>query len=272
MEKCLVCNQETKLFLKKDKMFVYKCLKCGLGFTQNIPLRVKDYHRDEDYIKSQKQFKNIYKKRVCIITKLCKKPGKVLEIGSSTGLVLSIFKKAGWEVLGIEVSKKSAEFAREKGIPTLITSFELAKLQKESFDVVVLNHTLEHLKDPNQILKKVNYLLSDKGIIFIDVPNFGGLSAKIYGNRWPYLLPEEHLWHFTYPALKKILHKNRFEIIYSTSASGIWDYQNPYFELWQSFSTFKKRFFINFLTALPTYVISKLNFGSGLIVVAKKIK
>lgn len=270
MEKCLACNKKTKLFFKKENTLVYRCPGCGLGNTKNITSQVEDYHRDEDYIKNQKQFENIYKKRVDIINKLSGKQGKVLEIGSSTGLMLALFKREGWEVLGIEISKKSAEFSRVKGIPTLITSFELAKLPKNSFNTVVLNHTLEHLKDPEQVLKKVKTLLASNGLVFIDVPNFGGLSAKIFGSHWPHLLPEEHFWHFSYSSLEKILSKNGFNIIYSARSSGIWDYQNPILELWQSLFTFKKRFFIDFLTALPTFIISKLNIGSGLIIVARK--
>lgn len=270
MEKCLACNKKPKIFLKDENYSVYRCPSCGLGWTENLKVQSGSYHRDEDYKKSQKQFKNIYQKRINIIKKFIKKSGRVLEIGSSTGLMLSLFKKEGWEVLGIELSKSAAEFAREKGIPTLITSFELAKLANNSFDVVVLNHTLEHLKNPDQVLKKVKSLLVSDGLIFIDVPNFGGLSAKIFGSSWPYLLPKEHLWHFSSTALEKILSRNGFNIIYSTRSSGIWDYQNPILELWQSFSTFKKRFFINFLTAMPTLIISKLNVGSGLIIVARK--
>lgn len=269
--KCPNCNIKTKLFFKKNNLNVFKCLKCGLGLTSNLKVQNNDYHRDEDYIKNQKQFENIYLKRVNLVNKFSKIKGKVLEIGSSTGLMLKLFQNNGWDVLGIEMSKKSAEFARKQGIATLITSFELASLPPKSFEAIVLNHTLEHMEKYDEVLKKIYNLLVNEGVIFIDVPNFGGLSARILGKKWPYLLPNEHHWHFTLKSLSMIMKKNKFKIICSESASGIWDYQNPWLELWQSFSTFKKSFFINFFTMIPAFIISKYNQGSGLIIIAQKM-
>lgn len=270
MKKCPGCSGDVKLYCQNEMHQIYKCINCGLGFTQNLNEQTGDYHRDEVYTQNTQQFKNIFNKRVRIIKKFTIKQGRILEIGSSTGLLLSIFQKQGWKVLGIEISQKAAEFAREKGIPILLTSFESVKLPKNSFDVIILNHTLEHLKDPEKVLKKVKALLSREGILFIDVPNFGGLSAQIFGKDWPYLLPQEHLWHFTLQSIKYFLTITNFKIVYSERSSGIWDYQNPYSEIWQAFWGFKKRFFADLLTAIPAFIISKINLGSGLIVVAKK--
>lgn len=269
--KCLACNTKMSLFSCQKNYEIFKCPKCNLGMTSNLIIKENNYHRDEDYINNQKQFENIYQKRVNIVNKFSNNIGKALEIGSSTGLLLKLMQKKGWDVMGVEMSVKAGEFARKQKIPTLITSFEKVNLPKESFDAIVLNHTLEHLSDPDQIIKKIYSLLDKDGIIFIDVPNFGGLSAKILGKKWPYLLPNEHYWHFTLKSLSKILKRNNFKIIYHELSSGIWDYQNPWLELWQSFSTFKKRFFINFFTLIPTLIISKFNQGSGLIVTAQKI-
>lgn len=268
--KCPICKKNTIPYLKNKTNIVYRCNKCGLGFTKNIKKQIGNYHRDEDYINNQKQFENIYQKRVNLIDKFTKNKGKALEIGSSTGLLLKLLQEKGWDVLGIEMSKKAGEFARSREVPTLITSFEKVNLTEDSYDVIILNHTLEHLNNPEQILYKIYNLLAKNGILYIDVPNFGGISARILGKRWPYLLPNEHYWHFTLNALSKIM-KNKFKIIYHESASGIWDYQNPWLELWQSFSGFKKRFFISFFTLIPTLIISKLNQGSGLIILAQKI-
>lgn len=268
---CLSCDIKMVLFFHDKNYRIFKCPKCGLGITEGIKNQEENYYRDEDYIKNQGQFENIYLKRVDLVNKFVRKQGKILEIGSSTGLMLKLFEKKGWDILGIEISKRAGEFARKQGIATLITSFEMVNLPKKSFEAIVLNHTLEHLKKYDGVLEKINDLLVSEGIILIDVPNFGGLSAKILGRHWPYLLPFEHRWHFTFKSLLKILKKHNFKIVYAESASGIWDYKNPWLELWQSFTTFKKRFFINFLTMIPTYTISKFNQGSGLIIIAKKI-
>ncbi|MEK7521773.1 MAG: class I SAM-dependent methyltransferase [Patescibacteria group bacterium] len=227
-----------------------------------------NYHRDEVYLENQELFKNIFKATLKKVLNY-KKKGKVLEVGSSTGLLLSLFQEKGWEVQGVEPSEKSSTHAIKIGIPTIRTTFEKAKITGK-FDVVVLNHVLEHMKNPEPVLRKVNQLLNDKGIVVVNIPNAGSLSAKIYREKWKYRLPEEHLWQFTPNSLKTLLEKTGFSILSWKAKSGIWEFDNPILELWQSLVGFKKRFFYNILTAIPTWFISQFKMGTGLSVIVKK--
>lgn len=268
MNKCISCGEKLD---KGEK--IYRCPKCGLGQTiSRNDTKYHVYHRDETYKSEEEQFKNIFAKRAATISnlKLQGDPLKILEVGSSTGLLLALLKKKGWGVLGIEPSKKAAEVAKERAIKTLNTSFEQAKIKKESFDLVVLNHVLEHMENPIGVLAKVSQLIKKDGIVFIDVPNFGSLSAKIFGNSWKYILPEEHRWHFTYTSLKNLLERTGFRVIFRETRSGIWDYQNPAKEIWDSARGLKKRFIPNILTAVPTYFLGKLKLGTSLTVIARK--
>lgn len=270
-EKCVSCGKKVEFLGKNNEVAIYKCSSCGLGVTQKTEEdeQYEAYHRDLDYIQNEEQFRNIFRKRISIISKL-KNLGKALEVGSSTGLFLSLLKEKGWEVLGIEPSSISSRTAADRGIPTLPTTFELSQLQKNNFDLIVFNHVLEHMKDPLVVLKKANKILKKGGIIFIDVPNFGGFSAKLQGVAWKYILPKEHLWHFTNDSLSRILKKARFSVVYSRTHSGIWDYGNPMLELCGSFKGGKKRFVKDVITALPSFISTILNQGSGLTLVAKK--
>ena len=108
---CIACSGNLRLLGTKDGFKVHRCTGCGIGITENLKNYTGNYHRDEVYIEESKLFKNIFLKRVNIISSLIK-PGKVLEVGCSTGLMLSLFKDRGWEVLGIEVSKKAAEVSQ----------------------------------------------------------------------------------------------------------------------------------------------------------------
>lgn len=268
-KKCPICSGEALIAFVKNNIEIYKCTFCGLGFNGNFEEVKNSYHRDDVYIHEEKLFKNIFEKRISIISKFLKS-GKVLEVGCSTGLLLSILKRIGCEVIGIEVSKLTAKIAKDRGINVIVNSYEKTNL-KQKFDLVIFNHALEHLKDPNFAIEKTNKLLNKNGLLFIDLPNFGGLSAKILKSHWPYLLPDEHFWHFTFKSLEILLKKNGFEVIFNDRSSGIWDFGNPLLEVWDSFSNFKKRFFINVLTCIPSFIVTKLNMGSGLTVVAKKI-
>lgn len=267
--KCIACNGNLRHFGKSGNHAIYICNKCGLGATSDFFSQTGNYHRDDVYISETSQFKNIFTRRVNLILKHIGK-GKVLEIGSSTGVFLGLLKEKGFEVLGIEPSKSTAGFANKKGINTLKTTFEEEKIASSSFDLVIMNHVLEHMEDPVAVLEKAKRVLKTGGLVFIDVPNFASLSAKLWGVNWRYLLPNEHKFHFTPQSLDKLLEKAGLKIIYWEATSGVWDYASPLQELWQSLKNRKKRFFVNFLTLIPTLFISKFKMGTGLIMIARK--
>lgn len=268
MIKCPICNADTKIFSKKDGFLIYKCSECGFGFTENTNIQKAEYHRDDTYIEEEDLFKNIFKKREKIINSLMN-PGKVLEVGCSTGLLLSLLKKSGWKVSGVELSKKAAEVANKKGIDVIIGTFEQFKTT-EKYNLLIFNHVLEHLENPSEVLKKSRSLLKDEGYLFISLPNFDSFTALVSKSNWPLLLPEEHLWHFTNKSLRILLKKMGFKIVYTDRTSGIWDYGNPVLGLTNSLLSFKKRFFTELISALPSLVLTKLDLGSGLTIVAKK--
>lgn len=266
---CPICQNRTRYFCEEGDFKIYKCTNCGLGVTLNSNLQESDYHRDDTYIKEETLFKNIFERRFNIISKLIK-PGKVLEVGCSTGLFLSLLKKGGWEVTGVEISKKAAQVAKARGLKVITNSFDQIKFS-EKFDLIIFNHTLEHLKSPQNVIKKSYSILKNGGLLYIDLPNFDSLSAKLLKDKWSLLLPAEHLWHFTEKSLELMLKKLNFKIIFSNKSSGVWDYAHPLLGILQSFFSFKKRFFKESLTLIPSLVVSKLGLGSDLMVIVKKI-
>jgi 2-polyprenyl-3-methyl-5-hydroxy-6-metoxy-1,4-benzoquinol methylase len=269
--KCILCRSSKfkTLFFGKNWQVV-RCSKCSLART----LRGKNpdyafYHRDLDYVEREHLFRNIFQKRYNIIKKFFSVPGKVLEIGCSTGILLSIFAENSWQVLGVEPSK-SAEIARSKGIKVLKSTFEKVELPKDHFDLVILNHTLEHLDNPVSVMRKINKILKKGGIVFVDVPNFGGISARILGKNWPFLSPDEHNFHFSYPTLRKLVSKSGFTVIHHESRSGIFELANPVLDLWQSLTGFKKRFFADILGFPGALVATMLNRGASISILGRK--
>ena len=268
--KCFICDSEAGLFCKKDNFLIYKCGTCGSGFTEGLEIKKGSYHRDEVYIGGRDQFVNIFRRRVELIKKYFKDPGKVLEVGSSIGTMLYIFKKDSWDVRGVEISPKAARYALEHGIPTTYSTIEKADFPEESFDAVIINHTLEHLESPKDVIKKVNSLLKKDGLILIDVPNFGSLSAQMQKNKWLYLLPEEHRWHFTEEGIERLLSDNGFKVIEKFMPSGVFDYGSPMLELWQALKGGKKRFFKDLFMAVPALILTMTGKGTSLTVLARK--
>lgn len=265
---CLICKFQTSFFAKNGNNIIFKCNSCGFGYTDGNFSKLQDYHRDDSYIKEEELFKNIFARRVKEISKYIK-TGKVLEIGCSTGLMLSLFKNIGFEVEGIEASKKAAEYARKKGLEVKIAFFEKVNFTQK-YNLIILNHTLEHMEDPIGVLIKIKKILKPKGYLMIDLPNFDSPVAKILKGKWPHLLADEHLWHFTPKAFSLLFKKIDFKILKINRTSGIWDFKNPYKEVFKSLIGFKKRFANNVITLAPSWVMTKLNKGSDLLLIARK--
>lgn len=221
------------------------------------------YYRDKEYLENKNLFRNIFQKRFNVLKRFIKK-GRVLEIGCSNGVFLDIFKKNGWETWGVEPSENGL-IAEKKGHKIIKSYFEKAELPEKYFDLVVMNHTLEHVDDPMVVVKKIYKLLKPNGILFVDVPNLGSLLSKIMGKSWPYLLLEEHKSQFTKDSLSKIFDTSGFKVIHFESRSGIFEYANPFLEL------HRKRFILDLITIPYSILTTLLNMGDSMSLIGRKI-
>lgn len=269
--KCVFCGarQFRDIFKLKDAKLEV-CSGCGLIRTNGlIAVDYDAYHRDADYKKYEDHFKNIFAKIFSDIKKIIKAKGIVLEIGCSTGILLEMFRKDGWEVWGIEPSS-TAKTAKKKGIKIINTTFDKAKLPKEYFDLIILNHTLEHMENPVQALREANSLLKQHGKIFIGVPNSGSISANILGKYWPYVLPQEHRYHFYPRILERLLEHAGFRTIYEKSRSGILNLAHPIKGLVYEAKYLKKNFVKDMMTLPGAILTTVLGKGTSLTIIGEK--
>ncbi len=273
MKKCILCNSNdfTELFSGKNWK-VLECKKCGLCKVDRQIENVSYdfYHRDNDYKKLEKLFKNIFQTRVNLIKKHLPTPGKVLDIGCSNGTMLDIFKTDGWETWGVEPSE-NAEIAIDKGHKVFQTVFEKVNFPTK-FNLIVMNHTLEHLENPLAVVKKAYSLLEKDGILLVDVPNFDSLSSNMMGKYWTHLLPLEHNFQFTRKSLEKIFEKAGLKIVDYKSRSGIYEFANPFEEINESFTGMKKRAITHLINFPYDTLATLLNIGDSMSLMGRKEK
>ncbi|QQG41120.1 MAG: class I SAM-dependent methyltransferase [Candidatus Woesebacteria bacterium] len=228
------------------------------------------YHRDFEYIENERLFRNIFMKRFNMLwphfTNVSR--GKVLDVGCSNGVFLDIFKERGWQTFGVEPSKSGTE-AKRKGHKVTQIYFEKSHFPDSYFDLVIMNHTLEHVNDAGLVLKMIHNILKKDGLLYVDVPNAGGLGSKIMRDAWPLRLPKEHNYQFTKSSLSKKIKDAGFKITRFESRSGLFEFASPLSELWQSFSTFKRRFFVNLLLLPYSFLATSLNMGDSMSIIAK---
>src|SRR2546425_3583836 len=98
--------------------------------------------------------------RAEIVCELASRPGRVLEIGCGGGEFLASFRDRGWKTLGVEPGRQHAEQARRRGIEVIeqpLTDDLITHLG--NFDAVLLIHVLEHMVDPEEMLRMIHKLL-----------------------------------------------------------------------------------------------------------------
>jgi 2-polyprenyl-3-methyl-5-hydroxy-6-metoxy-1,4-benzoquinol methylase len=108
-------------------------------------------------------------------------PGRALEMGCYTGDVTELIAARYDDVTVIEASNElvAAAGARLAGRARFITgTFETVELP-DRYDAIFLIHTLEHLDDPVAVLRRVNGWLTDRGRLFLVVPNANAPSRQI---------------------------------------------------------------------------------------------
>lgn len=100
-----------------------------------------------------------------------KETGNLLEIGTAEGYLLKLLSE-NFNVMGIEYSEYAYEIAK-KLVGDKVKHGDVVKyeLESEKYDVIVAFNILEHIKDPEELLSKLNKSMKKSGIIIGSMPN-----------------------------------------------------------------------------------------------------
>lgn len=135
--------------------------------------------------------------------------GKVLDIGCHDGYFLSLIKKKGYKVQGIDPSP-ATKIARQKYKIRVIQDYFSTKYFKEnSFDVIILRNILEHLPKANNFLADINKVLKPGGYVFIEVPN----TPFLLKNGVLLTFHHQHLSYFSIDVLRYLLSMHSMKIV-----------------------------------------------------------
>ena len=133
------------------------------------------------------------------------KSGSILDIGCGGGVFLNEFKRffgLGWDIAGIEPTPEYASLAsRRLGVNIETGMFNERSFSGQLFDLITINHVLEHISNPLEFLKNAFALLKPDGAIYLKTPDqsdFGFLPT----NHDRFSL--QHIWYFRLIDLEKI--------------------------------------------------------------------
>lgn len=143
---------------------------------------------------------------------------RLLDIGSGPGFFLLNGKERGWDVRGIEPSVQACAHSRGLGLD--VTNEFLSEANAASFgqfDAINMSEVLEHIPDPEGLLKLAHGMLADDGLICIAVPNdFNELQKAAVGQKelpsW-WVAPPHHINYFDHASLAALVERCGYEVV-----------------------------------------------------------
>jgi SAM-dependent methyltransferase len=211
------CNH----FLKSDEvgtepfypLRVVYCLDCStaqLDYTVKKEIMFGDHTYLSGVTRSLREhFRNVAEE---IASRLGgERPGKaVLDIGSNDGTQLKQFQKLGYDVLGVESSKTTAEIANQAGVPTLNQFFneEVARAIGRKFDVVNAAGVFFHLEELHGVTEGIRECLAEDGLFVVQFL----YMKKIVENLAFDQIYHEHLLYYNLSNIEILLRRHGLEL------------------------------------------------------------
>ena len=167
--------------------------------------------------------------------------GRLLDVGAGEGQLVRAALACGWQAEGTDVSSAAVEIMRQRyGLIAHHGEVERLDLPVAAFDVVVMSHVLEHVRDPGSTLAAVRERLVPGGLLRVEVPNLAGLSARtknlqsrfgLKRHAWRHYSTEHHFWFFTPRTLALTIASAGFERLELQAPARQWGAQGAGLQL-----------------------------------------
>lgn len=246
--RCPNCRGATRHAFDKNGYTLVRCRRCGLEFVDPIPddASLRAQYDDEEWFgwtsvsRSDADVQSLRSSDAALPASQRRAydeildaaedeiggKGSILDIGCGNGPLLLRARDRGWEPHGLETSEWAVGFDREVlDLDVRRGVLEDHPFGGERFDVVTLIHSLEHMPRPVAALRAVHDLLTDRGIVRVEVPNTASLGRRVHREDWRGYVPPSHLWYFTRETLEDTLDAAGFDVFGVDNrgfAPGIW--------------------------------------------------
>ncbi|WP_153115853.1 class I SAM-dependent methyltransferase [Rhodocyclus tenuis] len=127
---------------------------------------------------------------------------RVLEIGCGGGWNLLPFADAGCAVRGYDYDEEYLHEGSKRGLDLRMGGLSAALAANEKADLILLSHVLEHFLDPQETLHQIRSLLTDKGVLFVEVPNLFAIRDRLMRS-----LQGVHTYTFVPRTLERLMNR-----------------------------------------------------------------
>ena len=135
---------------------------------------------------------------------------KLLDIGCAYGHMMQIFREQGdYDVYGVELNANLRLKLTKDGYKVF---GNIEEISSPKFDVITLIDSLYYFEEPGYLMRHLNSLLSNDGILLIRVTNRAWLANLFYkfGLRVPYIFMGDAKYSYTLKGMQCLLKNNGF--------------------------------------------------------------
>jgi SAM-dependent methyltransferase len=208
--------------ITKEEFKVVQCPECSFIFTNPRPddQSLGHYYKSDNYDShktentSLKDF--LYKKvrnystskKLTLINKITK--GKsLLDIGCGAGFFINYCHQNQWKVEGMEPNLEALPYTP----PTIKIHSHLNTIKENTFDIITMWHSLEHISSLDQVVETAKRSLKKDGKLLIAVPNINSYDYSIYKEYWAALDVPRHLYHFTQESVGILMKRHGLQVV-----------------------------------------------------------
>src|SRR5690606_21592077 len=89
---------------------------------------------------------------------------------------------------------------------------ENAEYPDQHFDLVVIYHVIEHVQNPQKLLKEIRRILKPHGWLILGTPDFDSGAARRFGENYRMLHDTTHISLFSNDSMHRFLRDHGFRI------------------------------------------------------------
>ena len=140
-----------------------------------------------------------------------RKDSRILDVGCGKGELLGILSGIGFNNLeGIDPF--ISEDILEKGY-SIYKSFPDNFKPAQPYDVIMLNHSFEHMENPDSFLKVVRGWLKSSGVLIIRIPVADSYSFEHFREHWMQIDAPRHIFLHTTMGIRLLAERNNWQVL-----------------------------------------------------------
>ena len=217
IKSCVCKNTELFTTTILNHLRVVSCEQCGVihqelkgwSDTDYFNFYNKDYHKHYQEKKGVITYANRYEhdrkiSKLRLSEYALPTNSSILDVGSSNSAFVHECIEQGHRALGLEPGNEIGDSS-----VTIRGTLETIKFN-QSFDVITMHDSIEHMIDVNFSLNQIYNILNKNGLLILDLPDYFIDAGK---HHWKYI---EHLWFFTQEQMTTILANHSFNLFQIT--------------------------------------------------------